>query len=334
MKHKWLGRLIKTLIIVLVPLIAGLVVGNYAYKRYQKDYHWYYMEKASHDNAKERLLAYLKYTEERLEADKDGKVFFEEEIKNEDGEKLFTLMAVRAGSVAKDVSQYNKVGKFTGYKDEGRIKYYFALYDINYPHLAKTVDETGEHPYNPDELPSIKLKISDDAEKEKDIEITTIDTIAAEDGFYPQIFDYGEVTESGEENRFNMLKCFVLNKYDESKKEAGLDGFTENVSLTFKIISGYGSIDDKQTIELPAVEMKLTNNKIIKAENNIKLIEDFPQAYGKNIFSAGYTKFVFGRYIWWEVLTAVLLFGAAAIGFVAVWNMEDQKEKENEKKSK
>ena len=55
--------------------------------------------------------------------------------------------------------------------------------------------------------------------------------------------------------------------------------------------------------------------------------KEFVTVYNEDIFEAGYDKFVFSTYIWWEVLLAIVLVEVVCGSFVLVWSAEEEKEK-------
>ena len=76
------------------------------------------------------------------------------------------------------------------------------------------------------------------------------------------------------------------------------------------------------------------NNKAIQDSKEIQeSLSGFNKAYNTDIYAAGYTKYVIGRYLWWQVLLAIFIVEIVCGSFVLVWNAETSRdEKKGNKK--
>ena len=348
MKTGLISKIIKMCIVVLIPLLAAVAVGSYAYGYYQDRFFDHYMEKASDENTEDRLVSYLSYINQRLEYKKesnDYKFYVKEKVSNEYGD-LFTFSIVRGASIVYE-SYSNKIGTVVGKRDNYYVTYYFAMYDVNYDLLAKTLDPSGEHPLLYTELPKISVTLKDlnDEDNELSFETTTVANVTGESNT-TAIYDYGYSPEKDSKGKQlnagnpTSMRYYVL----ESKS---LNEFSNDIELSIELKSNYVGEDQVENEEVFTKEMKdmysfetvnPTGSKKENYEEYKQMIEDeFKVVYNEDIFEAGYSKFVFGKYIWWEVLLAIVLVEVVCGSFVLVWNAEEEKEMKkatNKKKNK
>lgn len=341
MKTGYIKKLIKLAIIVIIPLIAGVITGVYAYNRYQYKFFDHYMSEASTENTEERLVTYLDFINENIEYTKEEsgfKFFYNQDFSNENG-NLFTLSIIRSYEMKEDVPYTNKLGTVIGERDEYYVTYYLALYNVNYENVAKTLDPTGEHPLLYTELPTFTFTITDkeDDELTRTEEFTTVAQITGETNF-TVIYDYGYQPEKdSKNNKLNAgnptsMKYYVLTG-------AQLDGYSENVEFSVSAKSAWKVDDNQVTEELSSVDFNnLYNNKyLLDIEENAELeaeFKKFNKGYNRDIFEAGYAKYVFGHYIWWEALIAIALLEFVCASFVLVWNAEEEKERKRSENKK
>ena len=163
MKKGLISKIIKLCIVVLLPLLAGLYIGVYFYGNYENTYFDYYMEKASDENTEDRLVSYLSFINEKLDYTKEGndyKFYVRQTVSNEHGD-LFTFSIIRGAEIVYGDYE-NKLGTVVGKRDNYYLTYYFAIYNVNYDALAKTLDPSGEHKLVYTELPKLYITLLTD----------------------------------------------------------------------------------------------------------------------------------------------------------------------------
>ena len=215
------------------------------------------------------------------------------------------------------------------------MTYYFAIYNVNFENVAKTLDPSGEHELLYTELPAFEVVINNvDEENENKVtfEMTTTANVTGESNL-TVIYDYGYSPEKDSKgNKLNAgnptsMRYYVL----EAKSLSSMDS---NVNVNVNVLSNWEE-DAAQQIE-KAVEFELTdfyNNKAIQDSKEIQdSLDGFKKAYNEDIYAAGYNKYVIGRYLWWEVLLAVLIVEVVCGAFVLVWNAETLNEEKKSKK--
>jgi hypothetical protein len=337
MKKGLISKIIKLCIVVLLPLLAGLYIGVYFYGNYENTYFDYYMEKASDENTEDRLVSYLDYITEKVEYTKENEkydFYVKKEVSNEHGD-LFTLSIVRAYKVIEE-SHYNKKGEYIGVRDNYYMTYYFAIYNVNYDNVAKTLDPSGEHALLYTELPQFEVVINnvdEDNENKVSFEMTTTANVTGESNL-TVIYDYGYSPEKDSKgNKLNAgnptsMRYYVL----DAKSLASMDS---KVKVNVNALSNWD--EDAQAQIDKVVEFELEdfyNNKAIQDSKEIQeSLSGFNKAYNTDIYAAGYTKYVIGRYLWWQVLLAIFIVEIVCGSFVLVWNAETSKdEKKGNKK--
>ena len=350
MKTGLISKIIKMCIVILIPLLAAVAVGSYAYGYYQDRFFEHYMEKASDENTEDRLISYLSYTKQKLEYKKEGdnyQFYVKEKVSNELGD-LFTFTIIRSAEIVYE-EYSNKIGTIVGKRDNYYVTYHFAIYDVNYDLLAKTLDPSGEHQLLYTELPKLAFTLTDlnDDDNEISFESTTVAQVTGESN-PTVIFDYGYSPEKDSKGKQlnagnpTSMRYYVL----ESKN---LNNFSNEIKISINVKSNYAGDDQVEDEEVYAKEIKdmysfeainPTGSKKEEQEEYKEMIEnDFEDVYDEDIFAAGYNKFVFGKYIWWEVLLAIVLVEVVCGSFVLVWNAEEENEskkasnkKQNKKK--
>ena len=337
MKKGLISKIIKLCIVVLLPLLAGLYIGVYFYGNYENTYFDYYMEKASDENTEDRLVSYLDYITEKVEYTKENEkydFYVKKEVSNEHGD-LFTLSIVRAYKVIEE-SHYNKKGEYIGVRDNYYMTYYFAIYNVNYDNVAKTLDPSGEHKLLYTELPKFEVVINNVDEENEDkvtFEMTTTANVTGESNL-TVIYDYGYSPEKDSEgNKLNAGNPTSMRYYVLDAKT--LKDFSSDIKITVDAKSNYSGEDQAEDEEvLVMTKNDFYNNKTVQDSKELKdLVKSgFETVYNEDIYAAGYNKFVFGNYIWWESLLALVLVEVVCGSFVLVWNAEE--EKEAAKKSK
>lgn len=339
MKTGLISKLIKIIIVVILPLAAGFAVGNYAYSYYQDFYFDHYMDKASDDNTEDRLISYLKYINQSVEYSQENgeySFYLKQDIKTENGEDICTFAIIRANEVIYEEYE-NKIGTVIGKRNNYYMTYYFAIYNVNYENAVKALDPTGEYKLKYTELPgfSIEIKDQEDSDKVYEFDLTTVAQVTGESNL-TIIYDYGYSPEKDSDGKkLNAGNPTSMRYYVLNAKNISSTKFSEKVEINVYV--NYNLSDD-ETEPDPEKVATIEKNDFYSNEhfiNNTTLQKEidnsFTKTYNEDIFAAGYTKFVFGKYIWWEALIAIIAVGIICSSFVLVWNAEEEK---NTKKQK
>lgn len=338
MKTGLISKIIKVCIIVIIPLLGAVLVGSQAYKFYQDRFFDYYMEKASDTNTEDRLVSYLEYINESLEYSKEGEeysFYVREDFSNEHGD-LFTVAIIRANEIINE-EYTNKLGVTLGKRDNYYLTYYFAIYNINYDTLAKTIDPSGEHPLNYLEIPNLSFKIVDknDEDLKYEFETTTVATVTGESNL-TTIYDYGySPSKDSKGNKLNGDNPTSMRYYVLDSELLKL--FSSEVNIEVVLTANWGSVEAPEPDTVVTIEKNdFYNNELLQDGDNKEALQEeidekFTKVYNENVFEAGYQKFVFSKYIWWQALITIILVEVVCASFVLVWNAEDKKQ-ENKKK--
>ena len=338
MKTGLISKLIKMCIVVLIPLLASVGVGFYGYEYYQDRFFDHYMEKASDENTEDRLISYLSFINEKLDYSKEGenyKFYVKEKVSNEHGD-LFTFSIIRGAEIIFEDYE-NKIGTVIGKRDNYYLTYYFAIYDVNYEALAKTLDPSGEHKLVYTELPKLYVTVEDAKNEENALgfDMTTVAQVTGESNL-AIVYDYGYSPEKDSNGKqLNAGNPTSMRYYVLDAKS--LKDFSNDVKITVDVKSNYAGddqVEDEQVYELEKADFY--SNKTVQADEELKKMvkKGFDTVYNEDIFKAGYTKFVFGKYIWWEALLTFVLVEVVCASFVLVWNAEEEKEAQKAKKKK
>lgn len=338
MKTGLISKLIKMCIVVLIPLLAAVAVGAYAYGYYEDRFFDYYMEKASDENTEDRLISYLSFINEKLDYTQEGseyQFYVKEKVSNEHGD-LFTLSIIRGAEIVYGDYE-NKLGTVVGKRDNYYVTYYFAIYDVNYNALAKTLDPSEEHKLLYTELPKLYINV-EDVNNEDNVfgfDLSTVAQVTGESNL-TIVYDYGYSPEKDSKgNQLNAgnptsMRYYVL-------KADALKGFSSDIKISVDVKSNYNGDDQAEDEEVfTLTKNDFYNNKTVQDSKELKNLvkKEFKTVYNEDIYAAGYTKFVLGKYIWWEVLLAAFLVEVVCGSFVLVWNAEEEKEASKKGKKK
>lgn len=333
-------KVIKLLILIIIPLVAALITGLYGYNRYKDSFYRYYMDQASNTNTVDRLISHLKFSEEFLEYEKteDGYDFFyDDEVTNEYG-KLFDFSIIRSNYTIKDEPYTNDRGTVVGKKDAYYVTYHYVIYNVNYDLLAKTLDPSNEHKLEMEVVPAIEFRLVDknDEEINMDFIMSTLNQATVET-YNANVYDYGYSPEKDSNgkylNGFNsqtnkpfpmLLKYYVM-------KDQALDSFGSEITMKINIKSMWDNEDgDDVSEEVKSIDFSnLLSHKLINKKDSAAKEEilNFKKVFNEDIYKAGYNKYAFGQYIWWECLIAIVLFEVVCAAFVIVWNAEEEETK-------
>ena len=338
MKTGLISKIIKMCIVILIPLLAATGVGIYGYGYYECRFFDYYMSEASDENTEDRLVSYLSYINEKLDYAQEGenyKFYVKEKVSNEHGD-LFTFSIIRGAEIVYGDYE-NKLGTVVGKRDNYYLTYYFAIYDVNYEALAKTLDPTGEHKLLYTELPKLYINIQDATNEDLEFgfDTTTVAQVTGESNLVA-VYDYGySPKKDSNGTELNAGNPTSMRYYVLDAKQ--LKDYSSEIKISVDVKSNYSGEDqaeDETVFEVTKADFY--NNKTVQDDKALKEMvkKGFATVYNEDIYEAGYTKFVFTKYIWWEVLVTLLLVEVVCGSFVLVWNAEEEKEANKAKKNK
>lgn len=325
-------KLIKILIVVIIPLLAAFGIGTYAYRRYQGNFFPNYMDNASQDSSIERFVTLLEFEEQYLDYKKtdDGfEFFYSKDVENEYG-KLFHLDIIRSNRITKEDETKDNLP--AGQKDVNDLTYFFAIYNLNYKTVATSLEdqEDGEHGLLKTEIPALQLQLVDT--KDENI-VTTVKTLGSvlTDYANAEIPDYGYSPKKDDRGRA-LFESGTSPMFYMKLDASALNSFSEKVKVVISAASSWTGADTvTKEVFSEEIDGMYNGNDINKKDEAKDELKKFTKVYDQNIKEAGYFSFCFKKYIWWEALLAIAVAGIVCGSFVAVWSSE---EKESNKKDK
>ena len=351
MKSGLITKIIKFILVVIIPLTAGALWGVAAYGDYEDRYFDYYMEMASDENTEDRLVSYLTFLSEKVEYEKKDEgyeFYYTEKFSNEHGD-LFTFSIIRSYKVVEE-PYYNKKGTKLGDRDTYYITYYLAVYDVNYETLAKTLDPTGEHALLYNQMPVLYFSVNEkdetiiDTENNKKLEVkfNNVSNQGTDESLVTNIYDYGYAPEKDSQGKdlngdnptpigFYALSGSAL-QTDDPYKPTKL--YESGVQIDVIVKSAWGEDAAQETEVVASIEkddfyanIEVTEDKEIQKE-----FKKFANGYNRDVYAAGYAKYSITRHVWWQVLLTVLIVEVICGSFVLVWGSGAAGSKKEQKK--
>ena len=317
-------KIIKILIIIVIPLLAGFGISCYAYGRYKNGFFEYYMKQTEDQTTIERFVSLMEYQEQYL--DKDGfDFYYSDDLKNSKG-NIFHIDIIRACQKTKE-NVTDKNGVVTGTKDLYTLTYYVVVYNINYETLAKTLDDTNDpaHRLLENQIPKFSMKIQSKEDEDKSTSKsfnTTGATFAyadiRDDNYMPKKDSKGNkmAGESGLPMYYAVIYGTDLNNLGDDKV------------LIFNADSNWDN-SEQVSEELTRIEFSdLYSANDVEKKDEVKAeLDTFKKVYNKNDSDAGYFGYCFRNYMWWEALIAIVVVGFVCGAFVVVWSSEEKDKK-------
>lgn len=349
MKSGLITKIIKFILVVIIPLTAGTLWGVAAYGDYEDRYFDYYMEMASDENTEDRLVSYLTFLSEKVESEKKDEgyeFYFTEKFSNEHGD-LFTFSIIRSYKVVEE-PYYNKKGTKLGDRDTYYITYYMAVYDVNYETLAKTLDPTGEHALLYTQMPVLYFSINEkdetaNSEENKKLEVKFNNVSNQEnESLLTNIYDYGYAPEKDSKGnelngenptsiRFYALSGSALQTEDPYKPtklyESGV-----KIDVIVKSAWGEDATEESEVVATVEKDDFYSNIEVTEDKEIQKEFKKFANGYNRDVYAAGYAKYSITRHVWWQVLLTVLIVEVVCGSFVLVWGSEAEKAKKEQQK--
>ena len=312
-------RVIKLLLIFVLPLIVAVAVGIYSYHRYTNAFYGYYLEKANYKDTEDLIYRYMMYNDTYFQE------YLKKDVVSEDGKDLFTIAV------------YREFDEVTNEDDETiqTMHYTFYIYNVDYENVYRTIPgytDTKEHKFN-GYFATFKLTITDAADEDNVIE----ENFTNNTNYVFKDYGFTGVGDTQTWQDGSKIKNTVYVKYfdfDTSEYE-----ITENVNIKITCIdTQYADEDDTNFVALEEDKTDFLTS-IKKLDEDAKTYDgkELTKAYNGDYKAAGYTKYVIGKWMWWECLLGYALTLIITGSTALVWQSEDEKEKKrieklNEKK--
>ena len=310
-------RLIKILLLVIIPALVAVGVGIYSYHRYQNYFYTYYLDSAKYKDTEDLLDRYMLFN------DTFYSEYIKEDIKNGENKNLFTLAV------------YKEFDEITNEEDdttENTMKYTFYIYNVDYENVYRTIpgyDDASKHKFN-DYLATFKLIITDSADEDNKIELTLSTNTAY------SFKDYGfkgvgdtQKWQNGDKISTAYVKWAEI---DVSEYE-----ISESVKIEIQAIdSQYPNEEDGNNFTAFEKDVTdfYTNVKKLDTEAKKYNGEELKEAYNGDVKKAGYNKYVFAKWMWWECLIGIALTLVITGSICIIWVGSEKDEKEQGEKNK
>jgi len=328
-----MNRLVKRYIIlflvILIPLLAAYLVGNYGYQSekfgqgvWKDEYQTEFLSFGGEEfTTEQKLDKFIKFGINSQYYMYDETPIFSQEIKD-NNEDLFTVEIYRA------------IYKYTVDKQPvDRVQYLFFIYNVQYLEIQDIFNA--------------------DSGLQKEIEESNVPDLSI------KLYELLENDEIGENRSVLITESKVVPDYDadvdfKSGRIAGSvdDEVVEGDELVY-VVAGFSSLTDIDWSNKTKVEINATV-KGIKDDNNTDIstvvtsftlddfksdpekvdTSEFVSSYKQNLANADYLGWVFKNYLWWIGLTTVLAIGLITGSFYLVYRAEEENNKYSNKHSK
>ncbi|MBP5407941.1 MAG: hypothetical protein J6Y42_02260 [Bacilli bacterium] len=312
-------RVYKLLLIFVIPLIVAVAVGIYSYHRYTNAFYGYYLENAKYKDTEDLLNRYMMYNDTYFQE------YLKKDVESEDGKALFTIAV------------YREFDEVTDEDDETTktMHYTFYIYNVDYENVYRTIpgySDTKEHKFN-SYLATFKLTITDAADEDNVIE----ENFATNTNYSFKDYNFKGVGDTQKWQDGTKITSAYVKYVDLDTSEYEI---TENVNIKVTCIDSQYPSDEDGNNFVALEEDKtdfFTNVKKLDEEAKTYDNKELTKAYNGDYKAAGYTKYVIGKWMWWECLLGFALTLIITGSTALVWQNEDAKEKKrleklNEKK--
>ena len=325
-------KLIILIITILIPLTGSVLIGVYSYNRYNPEE---YTELQS--DFKSDLVAGKITTESRIELYRQLESYYFEKDpiytkKVElDGEELFSFSLYRNFSVL-----YDSETEESTYE----IKYEIYFYNVNY---TKLKDEFKKN--FPDDssivdkysTPYFEVGIYPTEEMEEDENILDETSGASiSGGTSIVLYDYESNPEMNGDTPYRVQVVTFKERNLSSALKKLFDGENAYITVDAKIsrtISGeepyYSTLED-------LVAEKVSGFKVYADDFDVKSYEKgWREASARDTLNnAGYNKWLFKHYIWWQALIALVIFSIIMVGFYFAFTYDEPEKPRNTSRKK
>lgn len=304
-------------LLVIIPALVVFGIGVYGYNRYQTSYtaqgekNGYFEQYVEKDNTESEINVYLKFNSEYYKEE------LSKDILNSNGDRLFTI---KMYSVLYD--------KKNGDNAEKSLVYEFYAFNIDYGMLYKEIYKSEANNKLGAYMPKLSIKLVDhekigtEDELSTDISLTALENYAIRDynwvGYTKEDGTKTQKNSSGERINFSDYNKYLGTTVATAKVGpfAANKDYSSNIDLKISVTDPQYASFDESTVLLETINI----NMVQKIKNYDVTAENIIKGFNENIFEAGYFKYAFKNYIWWECLIALVLTLFVTGATVIVWN--------------
>lgn len=308
-------KIIILVIAIILPLVGAFMIGWYGVAvRYEPE---------ENTSVASLFKSYLNKgvitSEGRIENYRQFENYYYDEdplyletIENEAGNALFTLAIYRSyyfyqPSVNDEVLEKAKFEVFIYNVNYDLVKDYFTLDD------RTIIDEA--------KMPKFSITFTPTNGKSSfTVTLTTASDVMIQD--YNSIPEWADKTETTR----NYVQSGII-RFTQTPELAKFSS-DANITVTATLqITGTDSTTTTLPTDKPLAEIYLSDfESDIENVDTTDYIKGFRDPNVKQTFkNAGYYPWLFGRYLWWQGLIAIILVGIVTGTFYLVWTAEDQK---------
>ena len=322
-----LKRILKVLIIILIPVISAVLMGVYGYNFYNKDYVKREFEGTLYEDVKQDTIseieAFFSFNQDRF----NKTPYYESEVKGSDlgslngnsgygvDEKLFTLRIYQALYYGEKTVYSQGVGTTVS---EDLSKYIIVLYDVNYDGLCKIFGKD----YAKYGAPELELYFNP-TNSEFDGQAFTLSV--ASGNYRP--CDYNKLPAYTAEELENIDKSknstFTTIYMYEWLCEANRYDFGMDFKMQIRATVDLDEDGEEQADKVVLTEVFNGQDKKFTREFDESDLSDLVKGSKGDHYVAGFNSYVFSHYIWWiSLITFVVVLGLTYL-FVMIWSVEE-----------
>lgn len=325
-------KLIILIITILIPLTGSVLIGVYSFNRYNPEV---YTDLES--DFMTELVAGKITTESRIDLYRQLECYYLEkdpiytQTVEIDGVEVFTFSIYRSFSVL-----YDKDTEQSSYE----IEYEFYFYNVNYTKLkeefkgnfpddSSLVDKYSE--------PYFEVSIYPTAEKNEDENILD-ETLGASvsGGTSIALYDYKSNPEKSNEKPYRVQVVSFKERNLSSALKKMFDGENAYITIDAKISRTISGEEPYYSTLENLVEEKVSDFKVYAADFDVESYTEGWREAGvrDTLNNAGYNKWLFKRYIWWQSLIALVIFSIIMVGFYFAFTYEEPEKPRNTSRKK
>ena len=346
MKKQKILKICILLIVIIIPLIAAGIVGNYSTNRYTNDK----KTETLQNFVNQELLSGLNTTEERMELNiklrnyyYNTKPIYSTEYKNEDGEVLFKFDLYQTLSIVQSSSTEEE--KYTA-------KYDMYAYNVNYTLLKEMFNGKVQNKEQLEKNAGPKLVINfypteelkEEQQLLKDNEsgetyngyVLTYDVSNQE----IPVMDYNSQPEKRADNeeyyrvQHDIFREAQMEKESKNAFKNGIGYITISATFAYTDDDGVAYV---YNLNENLIDGEKIENFYISGED-LK-VEDFEKGYlsasnDDKYAALGFDSWVFKKYVWWQALIAYVVAALIMTGFYFAFTYEEENVKAKGKKNK
>ncbi len=327
-----LKKLILLIITILIPITGSVLIGVYSYNRYDPEV---YTDLES--DFKTDLLSGATTTTDRIDLYRklesyyfDEKPIFTKDVEM-NGEKVFSVALYRSFSVLYDST-----------KDENtyEIKYEFFIYNVNYTALQnefkKDFPDDPSLVYNYSD-PYFVIGIYPNEELNEDENLLDdSNSVSLTGGTTIALYDYNSTPELKGDVPYRVQTVTFRERNLSSALKKLFDGETAYITVEAQIKKEISGEDTYYSTLENLVEEKVSDFKVYAADLEVEShAQGWREAGARDTLNnAGYNKWLFKNYIWWQSLIALVIFSAIMAGFYFAFTYEEPQEYRNTNRRK